>query len=144
MFSVRYEEPKTLQEAEARKVQLVTDIASIQAQLSDRDRLVDGHRLTDQAWYAWRKRAIDANIFKLDELRRLKAWIRNYHRDFKKPHGDSDEFDLESLRRNASKHFHRLLDAIDANNDELKELREENRLLRERLEFLGGDPKDTY
>lgn len=64
-FNIKYEAPKTLEEAFTRKEKLGADIEQIQSQL--------GNRPNDQEW---RSKAKIALLCKTEELRRIKSYIR--------------------------------------------------------------------
>lgn len=70
-----FDEPKTLDEAVARRDQRKSEIVAIQNQLADRNRNIDGRRMSDVEYWTWHKAASAAWRFKIDELRLLKAWI---------------------------------------------------------------------
>jgi hypothetical protein len=70
-----YAEPATMQEALARKADLAGRIEAIQAQLANRDRMVDGRRLDAREYQEWRCRAVHARGWAAAELRLVKAWI---------------------------------------------------------------------
>jgi len=72
-------EPADHAEAESRRQSLTLDVQKIQAQLSDRNRLIDGRRMAEFEWWEWRRRAVGALAFKQAELRAVKAWIHRYH-----------------------------------------------------------------
>lgn len=69
--------PASLADAEERRQQLTLEIQGIQAQLGDKQRTDEsGRRLEAQEYWTWKKRAQHALNQKLDELRQLKAWIK--------------------------------------------------------------------
>jgi len=69
----------SLVEADERRQQLTLEIQGIQAQLGDRQRTgEDGRRLNAHEYWVWNKRAHHALNQKLDELRSVKAWIRQH------------------------------------------------------------------
>jgi len=75
--STTFDEPTSLAEAEALRVELTNDVQSIQAQLGDKQRTdEDGNRLTSKEYWSWKKRAQHALNQKLDHLRYVKTWIR--------------------------------------------------------------------
>lgn len=67
-FTIRYEKPKSLEEALDRRDQLGADIEQIQTQL--------GLRPNDTEW---RKKAKIALLCKTEELRRIKTFIRTQY-----------------------------------------------------------------
>jgi hypothetical protein len=69
-------EPRTLQEAIQRRDQVLGEVQDIQNQLGERNRLVDGHRMPDREYWAWRGKAKVALYYRLGDYRRLKAWIQ--------------------------------------------------------------------
>lgn len=74
--------PRDLADAESRRQQVTLDVQSIQAQLGDKQRTDDkGRRLQAREYWAWKKKAQHALNQKLDELRLLKAYIRENRRD---------------------------------------------------------------
>lgn len=69
--------PVSLADAEVRRQQITLEIQGIQAELGDKQRTDEtGRRLTAQEYWAWKKRAQHDLNQKLDELRTLKAWIK--------------------------------------------------------------------
>jgi hypothetical protein len=71
--------PVSLADAEERRQQITLEIQGIQAQLGDKQRTDEsGRRLDAQEYWAWKKRAQHALNQKLDELRTLKAWIKEH------------------------------------------------------------------
>lgn len=75
-----YSDPLDLPEADARRLDLTSAIQQIQSQLADQNRQIDGRPMTEIEWHRWRRSAVSALAFKHDELRRVKAWIRDHHR----------------------------------------------------------------
>jgi hypothetical protein len=71
--------PATMDEAHRRRLDLIATAQEIQAQLGDRNRLVDGARMRDHEWWKWRFSAIAALRHKSDELRRINSWIKERH-----------------------------------------------------------------
>lgn len=74
-YEIAYDEPRSVEEAVLRKNTLGVEIEVIQTQLGDRDRAVDGRRLTDHEYWQWRKRALVARECKVEELRRVKEYL---------------------------------------------------------------------
>lgn len=73
--------PTSPEEAERRRHQLTLDVQSIQAQLGDKQRTDEqGRRLSQKEYWAWRKRAQHSLNKKLDELRLVKAFLREHRR----------------------------------------------------------------
>ena len=71
--------PVSLADAEERRQQITLEIQGIQAQLGDKQRTDEsGRRLDAQEYWTWKKRAQHALNQKLDELRTLKAWIKEH------------------------------------------------------------------
>jgi hypothetical protein len=81
-----YAVPESLHEAEERRAQLTLDVQSIQAQLGDKQRTdEEGHRLTSNEYWAWKKKAQHALNQRLVELRVVKEWIRKTKRGLVQP-----------------------------------------------------------
>lgn len=72
---IDYVEPTGIEDARRRKSELGLYIQSIQTQLADRDRQVDGRRLTDREYHQWRHKALVALNCKYEELRRVKEYL---------------------------------------------------------------------
>jgi hypothetical protein len=71
-----FQTPSSLDEAHSRRLQLISDIQAISAQLGDRNKTsADGKRLTPEEFWAWRSRAVQALHHKEAALRKLKSWI---------------------------------------------------------------------
>lgn len=71
--------PSSLTEAEEQRQRITLEIQGIQAQLGDKQRTDEtGNRLEASEYWAWKKRAQHALNQKLDELRTLKAWIKEH------------------------------------------------------------------
>jgi len=69
--------PVSLADAEERRQQITLEIQGIQAQLGDKQRTDgSGRRLDAQEYWTWKKHAQHALNQKLNELRSLKAWIK--------------------------------------------------------------------
>ena len=61
----------------ARSEQLLREIQAIDAQLGERHRIgVDGRRMDDRSYWAWRTAAIQARRCKLDERRLIRESLR--------------------------------------------------------------------
>jgi hypothetical protein len=76
-----FEEPASVEEAEARMAELVLDMREIEVQLGDRNRTgSDGQRLSSDEYHAWRQRASVALVYKQREYQLLKRWVRNRRR----------------------------------------------------------------
>ena len=72
-----FQEPISLEEGEARRIQLTQDVEGIEAQLGDRNRTDEtGNRMSSAQYWAWRKKAQHSLRQKLGELRVLKSWLR--------------------------------------------------------------------
>lgn len=72
-----HEGPSSIAEAESWIVQLGTDIETIQFQLGDKNRTNDdGERLSDHEYFEWQKRARGALLYKKDQHRKLKLWVK--------------------------------------------------------------------
>ena len=70
--------PASLEEAEARRRELVENIQRIQSQLSSRHRTTPGgDRVATIKYKEWRQRVIYAMTCLLRDLRSVKAWIRD-------------------------------------------------------------------
>lgn len=70
--------PASLEEAEARRLTLVSDIQRIQAQLASRNRTEPtGERVSKIKYSDWRQRSVHAIACLTKDLRELKAWIRD-------------------------------------------------------------------
>lgn len=78
----------SVEEAEAIRQRLVTEIHTIQDQLSERNRTDrSGQRLGGQEYWNWRKAAQHSLTTKLSELRVVKEWLRG-QRSSQAPRGD--------------------------------------------------------
>ncbi len=72
----RFDEPKTMAEAQERKRILERDVRNIERQLKDREKRDRNGRLLDKKSYLkWRKGARSSEIFKKTEQAYLKDWI---------------------------------------------------------------------
>ena len=69
-------EPRTHEEAIQRRDQVLGEVQDIQNQLGERNRLVDGHRMPEKEYWAWRGKAKVALYYRLADYRRIKAWIQ--------------------------------------------------------------------
>lgn len=77
MNPLEYEDPPSLEEAEARREELVAAIQSIQTQLGARNRTdSNGRRLTFREYSEWRVRAAHSHAMKSAELRYVNRWIK--------------------------------------------------------------------
>ena len=73
--------PVSLDDAEARRIFITSEIGSIQTQLGDRDHKDGmGNRMSENDYWAWRKKASWAYQMKLAELRQVNAWIKSANR----------------------------------------------------------------
>lgn len=78
-FSATFPEPKSLEELQERRARVTEELLTIQAQLSQRNRVDDeGKRLTGQAYHRWRDGALAAAAVKQKQLQTFKAWERQY------------------------------------------------------------------
>lgn len=74
------QEPASIQEAEALRLTINTDIRSIEAQLANLNHTNEhGQRLTGIEYHQWRGRAVGAINIKRSQMGALKAWIREQH-----------------------------------------------------------------
>lgn len=88
-----FEEPTTIREAKDRLMILLTDIRSIEKQLTDferRDR--SGEVLSREEYLRWRSRTRASQIFKQTEYARLKDWILERRRSI-----EAEEIDIERV-----------------------------------------------
>lgn len=69
--------PASVAEAIDRRLQLVSEVEEIEAQLADRDRRVGGRRMTSAEYHRWRHSAIQARARRLMELRAINRWLRD-------------------------------------------------------------------
>jgi len=71
--------PRTLADAEEQRLQITLEIQGLQAQLGDRQRSDEaGRRLSPREYWNWKGLAQQELNQKLDELRIVKAWIRDH------------------------------------------------------------------
>ena len=78
--------PEDLDEATDLLSQVTLDVQEIQDQLGDRQRTnEEGDRLSPHDYQTWRKKANHALTLKLNQLRKLKSWIKKKRRDDKSP-----------------------------------------------------------
>lgn len=78
---VNFVPPRTLEEAETRRLELVKAIQQIEAQLGNRNALgPDGVRLSEHEYWEWHNRAVRAKQNIVAELTDLKLWTRNINR----------------------------------------------------------------
>lgn len=75
-----FQPPVTMEEAKARLTDAKVKQKEIEAQLSDRNREVNGVRLTGEAYWTWRRGASYAHSAAMTEIIQLKQWIEQ-HRD---------------------------------------------------------------
>src|SRR5437588_699730 len=76
MNSERFPEPKSLEEATARRNELGILIENIQNQLSQPNKLdASGCRLTSEAYWDWKRRANMTRSLAVAELRSIKQYI---------------------------------------------------------------------
>lgn len=79
---VEIEGIETHEDAERRRQQLTLEIQTIQAQLGDRQRVDEsGRRMSSADYWAWKRKAAHALNKKLEDLRAIKAWIRERRDD---------------------------------------------------------------
>jgi len=72
-----FKTPASMKEAEERRLQLLSEIQTINGQLGDRNRTDEsGNRLPDEAYWTWRKGAVRALRHREDELRLVNKYIR--------------------------------------------------------------------
>ena len=74
-FAIAYQEPSSLEEALLRKNALGAEVERIQQQLSCRDRVENGRRLSTEEYWRWHQQANYARMCKVEEIRRLKEWM---------------------------------------------------------------------
>jgi hypothetical protein len=72
--------PTSMEEAHQRRAELVVEVQSIEAQLGDHgiDARTGHYTMSLADFEAWRTRAKWALRHKTDELRRVKAWMREH------------------------------------------------------------------
>lgn len=79
MITKGFDIPKSIDEAEERVLLLQEEVENIQAQLGSKVRKADprdGHEMTSEEYAEWRFKAHIALTKKLNELRRLKHWMK--------------------------------------------------------------------
>jgi hypothetical protein len=74
--------PHGLDEAETRRINVLSDIKSIEVQLGDKQKVnpLTKERMTEQEYFDWRAKSTRALKAKETELRHLNKWIKDYHR----------------------------------------------------------------
>jgi DNA repair exonuclease SbcCD ATPase subunit len=128
-----YAEPATMQEALARKADLAGRIEAIQAQLANRDRMVDGRRLDAREYQEWRCRAVHARGWAAAELRLVKAWIAATNaraKELARPAADGQPAGAPSARGAAVRSVEALASHAEALERRVAELEAENARLR--------------
>lgn len=77
----RFDPPLNLEAAESLRDELAKEVQRIQSQLGDKQRTDStGRRLSSKEYWAWRRQASHALTEKLDQLRQVKSWIRDFRR----------------------------------------------------------------
>jgi chromosome segregation ATPase len=139
---VAFVEPKTLEEAEKRRSELGDAVNSIQSQLGSLNHTIDGRRMNVYEWEQWRKKAKAAHGFKCAELRKVKEWIRQYHRTYKVTVSALGKgisaVDVAAIARRGMNNLCEYAQAMEA---EIKSIQLENAALRERLRVYEPEPE---
>ena len=114
------QEPSSVAEAEKLKLDLIDRVSDIQAQLGLRDKLdAEGRRLSSDAYWDWRRRAVGALKASHSDLRRLNAWIKAARRREMERVADVDLDDPRSLIKAAYNLFKKLVaDEVELDPDE--------------------------
>lgn len=75
----RFVDPRSMEDAEDRRQELLRDIWSIEKQLSDGKRRLDrdGKPLSVEAYKDWHSRTRASLVYKNNEYRMLKRWIKD-------------------------------------------------------------------
>lgn len=68
--------PTSIEDAEERRIAAAERVSMIQGQLGDKNRTIDGERVSDRDYWAWRQKAVFALHSAQGELRQLKHWIK--------------------------------------------------------------------
>lgn len=126
-----YTEPKTIEEAEQRRMELGTHITSIQAQLSSRNQTdKSGQRVSSFDYWTWRKNATCALTHKVHELRLVKTWITAHYRDSRsRVVAGVGNHEGIPIRNHAKKHLRDLCAYTESLEDRIAELVAENQTL---------------
>lgn len=128
-----YVAPQTREEADRRRDELVIAIQDMQQQMANRNKLgPDGRRLEEHEYWSWRNKARIAHLARLEELRRIKAWIRE---DSSRPTATSDEGQV--LLATAGQHFGALCIYVKRLEARVRELEQEKAALEELPEGVG-------
>ena len=77
-FTKDFPEPASLQEAEDRRMLLIAELNDMQAQLSYRNREIDGRRMTVDEYWTWRDKAVRAQSIKMTRAALLKKWLKDH------------------------------------------------------------------
>lgn len=88
--------------------EVMAEVRRIEAQLGDRNRMVDGRRMTDHEWWEWRKKASAARNHKVELYRRMKVRLKELRGQVMLPGEDRE---AQKARRAAE--LNGRLDAID-------------------------------
>lgn len=92
-------QPTTRAEAEERRRASIERVQDIQTQLGNRNREVDGVRLNDRDYWAWRAKATFALKCENVELRNLNAWLKAHNSAAQNAvaRRDLSDFDLKDV-----------------------------------------------
>jgi hypothetical protein len=80
MEEVEFVPPQSMEQAEERKRLLIKETEEIDAQLGDPFQK-DKKAKQPGGYDGWRNTAIRAKLYRLQELRLLKQWIKDYYRE---------------------------------------------------------------
>jgi hypothetical protein len=75
-MDLTYTEPRSIEEAQKRRGELIESIQHIEAQLGDRERKKQAVLEGGVPYPLWRSRAVYALQFRSAELRRVKDWLQ--------------------------------------------------------------------
>lgn len=70
--------PQSVEEGEQRRLDLVRRVQEVQTDLGNKNRTVNGQRMTDREYWDWRNRAAYALKCLQDELRELNHWLKQH------------------------------------------------------------------
>jgi uncharacterized protein involved in exopolysaccharide biosynthesis len=133
-----FAEPRTLDEAHARRLRAKADVKEIERQLCERRVTVPGAP-TSREHLRWRKAAAVKLQHLQLEMARLNQWVKTYHANYQRVLVEGSEASSQ-IRTGAMTALKNLLQYCNGLENRVRELEAENADLRGRLAALENPP----
>lgn len=134
--------PSSEADAISRKEQAGLEMQRIQSSLSDRNKTVNGRRMTEHEYWTWNREAKLSLTANLEEIKRLKCWLALNHEQTKRQRLADTQAVSQNPVQEAAQAFNRLTAYAFDLQSNYDQLLAENESLRAQLMELKADPQN--